>query len=151
MLDQPNPQRTSTLQRDSRLLFQEVFGSSRKSVHRLNSTFELSVPLALALGRCFRHNLAVPTILDSVTEGNNAGELGMTLLYLMKSRSAIRALHPSTAPVTPDAFTLAISHDEHWKCVMCSVFWLPTEPVIHRDSRCLFCLLRFRVNWAMIK
>ena len=66
-------QRTSRLQRDSRLLFQEVFEGPRKSVHRLDSTFDLSVALALALGRCFRHNLAVPTIIDSVTEGNNAG------------------------------------------------------------------------------
>ena len=31
-------------------------------------------------------------------------------------------------------FTLAISHDEHWKCVMCSVFWLAKEPVIQTQS-----------------
>ena len=75
VLDQPSQQRTSRLQRDSRLLLQEVFEGPRKSAHRLNSTFDLSVALALAFGRCFRHNLAVPTILDSVTEGNNAGLL----------------------------------------------------------------------------
>ena len=39
--------------------------------------------------------------------------------------------------VTPDAFTLAISHDEHWKCVMCSVFWLPKEPVIRKRQSIL--------------
>ena len=75
MLDQPSQQRASRLQRDSRLVLQEVFEGPRKSVHRLSGTFDLSVALALALGRCFRHNLAVPTILDSVTEDNNAGLL----------------------------------------------------------------------------
>ena len=75
MLDQPSQQRSSRLERDSRLLCQEVFEGPRKSVHRLNSTCDPSVVLALALGRRFRHNLAVPTILDSVTEGNIAGLL----------------------------------------------------------------------------
>ena len=65
----------SRLQGDSKLLLQEVFGGPRKPVHRLSSTFDLSVAFALSLARCFRHNLAVPTILDSVTEGNNAGLL----------------------------------------------------------------------------
>ena len=68
MLDQPGQQRTSRLQRDSRLLLQEVFEGPRKSVHGMNSTFDLSVALALALGRCFRYQFAIPTILDSVTD-----------------------------------------------------------------------------------
>ena len=75
MLDQPRQLRTPGLQDNSRLLLQEVFAGSRKSVHRLNRTLDFSVALALALGRCFRHNHAVPTILDSVAEGNNAGLL----------------------------------------------------------------------------
>ena len=75
MLDQPSQQRTSRLQHGSRLLFQEIFEGPRKSVHRLKSTFDLSVALTLALWRCFRHNLAVPTIIDSVTEGNDAEHL----------------------------------------------------------------------------
>ena len=37
MLDQPSQQRTSRLQRDSRLLFQEVFEGPRKSVHMLQA------------------------------------------------------------------------------------------------------------------
>ena len=75
MLNQPGEQRTSRLQGNSRLLLQKVFEGSRKFVHRLNSTFDLSVTLALALERCFRHKFAVPTIPDSVTEGKNAGLL----------------------------------------------------------------------------
>ena len=43
MLDQPSQQRTSRLQRDSRLLFQEVLEGPRKSVRRLNSTFDTVV------------------------------------------------------------------------------------------------------------
>ena len=71
MPDQPGQQRASGFRSDSKLLFQEVLEGPRKSVHKLHSTFDLSVALALALGRCFRLNLAVPTILDSVTESNN--------------------------------------------------------------------------------
>ena len=123
MLDQPSQQRTSRLQRDSRLLFQEVFEGPRMSVHRLNSTLDLSVALALALGRCFRQSLAVSTILDSVTEGNNDGLLirleGDSLVphevqISHRSPCRIRVRHTLRRHwVTPDAFTLAISHDEH--------------------------------------
>ena len=67
-----------------------------------------------------------------------------------QSPCKIRMRHTlSRHRVTPDAFTLANSYDEHKECVMCWVFRLPKEPVIHRDSRYLFCLLLFRVNFAM--
>ena len=74
-------------------------------------------------------------------------------MYPMKSRSAIRALAGCLRRyrVTPDAFTFAISHNEHWKCVVCSILGLPTEPIVHRNCRDLFCLLRFRINSAMTK
>ena len=75
MLDQPSQQRPPGLQRNSRFLVQEVFEGPRKSVHRLNGTLNFSIVLALALGRRFRHNFAMPTFLDSVTESNNAGLL----------------------------------------------------------------------------
>ena len=75
MLNQPCQQRTSRLQRDSRLLLQGVFEGFGKSVHRLHSTFDLSVALALALGRGFRYNFTMPTILDSVTESDNVALL----------------------------------------------------------------------------
>ena len=69
MLDQPSQQRTSGLQGNSRLLLQEVFEGPRKSVHRLNSTFDLFVALLSPLGGAS----GTISILDSVTEGNNAG------------------------------------------------------------------------------
>ena len=135
MLDQPSQQRTSKIQRNSRLLHQDVFEGPRKSVHRLNSTFLLSVALALALGRCFRHNLGMPNVLDNVTEGNNAWLLiwledDSPVLHEVQighqSSCKIRVGHTLRRQrVTPDAFTLAILRDEHWKCVMWSVFRLP--------------------------
>ena len=107
LLNQTSQQRTSRFQCDSRLLRQKVFESSRKSVHRLDCTLDLSIALALALGRCFRHTLAVPKILDSVTEGNNAWLLILLeddSLVPMKSRSVIRAF-PAYGCVTPFAGT----------------------------------------------
>ena len=62
LLHQPSQQRTSRLQSDFRLLLQEILEGSRQSVHGLDSTFDLSVALALALRRCFGHNLAMPAM-----------------------------------------------------------------------------------------
>ena len=123
-------------------------------VHRLDCTLVISVALALALGRCFRHNLVRPTILDSVTEGNNA----WLLIWLQDDSLVSHEIQIGRRIFrrkwvrhtlcqhrqTPDAFfTLAVSNDEHCKCVGCSVFRFPKEPSVLGDSRCLFCLLRF--------
>ena len=71
MLDQPEQHWALGFQSDSGLLFQEVLEGPRKSMHRLDRTLDLTVTFALALGRGFRHNIAVPTILDGVAKSDN--------------------------------------------------------------------------------
>ena len=51
-------------------MLKEVFESSRKFMNRTGCTFDLL--LLSPLGDASKHNLAAPTILDSVTEGKNA-------------------------------------------------------------------------------
>ena len=71
MLDQPSKQRASGFQCDSRPRFQEVLEGARKSMHRLDRALDLSITFALALGRIFWHNFAVPTILDGIAKSDN--------------------------------------------------------------------------------
>ena len=74
MLDQPSQQRTLRLQRDSRLLFQEVFEGPRKSVHRLatrsTSPLLLLSPLGDASG-----TISPCQLFLTAPEGNIAGLL----------------------------------------------------------------------------
>ena len=94
MLNQPGQQWAPGSQSDSRMLFQEVLEGPRKSLHRLNSTLDLSIPVALPLGKDFWHNFAVPIILDGVAKSDDSRLLiGLEddSLDPTKSRSAIGA------------------------------------------------------------
>ena len=147
--------------RDSRVIPDRC---SRKSSRVLASpctdwTARSTSPLLLLLGEASRHNFAVPTILDGIAKSDNTRlpirlEDDSLVPHEVKvghlSPCRIRVRHTLRRHrVTPNAFTLAVPHDERWKCVVCSILRLPAEPKVHTDSRYLFCLLRLRVNFAM--
>ena len=106
MLNQPGQQWASGFQSDSRMLFQEVLEGPRKSLHRLNSTLVLSITLALALGKDFRHNFAVLTVLDGVAKSDNTLLLMDLRTTLLTPRSQGRPSEPLLDADAPHPTTL---------------------------------------------
>ena len=89
----------------------------------------------------------MPTILDSVAEGNtrllirlqNKSPLSHEVQIGNQGPRKVRVRHTlGRYWVTPDAFTPSVPHSENRKRVVRSVLWLSEEPIIHKDSRNLF-------------
>ena len=101
----------------------------------------------------------MPTILDSVAEGNtrllirlqNKSPLSHEVQIGNQGPRKVRVRHTLGRHwVTPDAFAPSVPHDENRKRVV-RCFWLSEEPIVHRDRRNVFCLLCFRINSAVTK
>ena len=143
MLNQPGQQRAWGFQGDTRPLLQEVFESSRQSMHRLA-----------------RSTSPAPTILDSVAVGNtrllirlqNESPLSHEVQIGNQGPRKVLVRHTLGRHwVTPDAITPSVPHSEKRKRVVRCVCWLSEEPIVHRDRRNLSCLLGFRINSAVTK
>ena len=136
MLNQPGQQRASGFQSDSRLLFQEIVEGPRKSMHRVDSTLDLSIAFSLALGSDntqllirLEHDSLVP---HEVKVGHQSP--CWTRVRHTPRRDKMRSRTMSTGSVSCDLSS---------RC--------PMKPFINRNCRDLFCLLCFRINSAMTK